>query len=113
VIGKSLAKLAKGKKIVLVSKDGVTARLATRDVQAQTDASVAVLAGGLDAWTAAGKATVESEEPVDADAIDYLFWAHDRHQGNQTAMNTYLDWETDLPRQIEADGDTNFWSKPA
>ncbi|MEQ8194202.1 MAG: rhodanese-like domain-containing protein [Rhodospirillales bacterium] len=114
----ALAKLPqdikKCKKIVVTSKDGLAARLAAFDLQSQSGVAVAVLAGGTDAWIAAGKETESSPDtPPDNEAIDYLFWAHDRHQGNKVAMNTYLDWERDLPNQIAEDGDARFWSKPA
>jgi rhodanese-related sulfurtransferase len=110
----ALAKLPKNRKIILTSKDGVTAKLALLDVQSAIDAPVAVLEGGTDAWIAAGKPTDASPDtPPDSEAIDYLFWAHDRHKGNKVAMNTYLDWERDLPNQIAEDGDAKFWSKPA
>ncbi len=112
----TVAKLPKSDKIILTSNDGVAAKLASIDLQNARDAPVAVLAilaGGTDAWIAAGKPTVSSSDPKDDACIDYLFWAHDRHQGNQVAMNTYLDWEQDLPRQLKEDGDTNFWSRPA
>lgn len=113
VLDDALAKLSKSPKVILVSKDGVAAKLASIDVQSASDAPVAVLAGGMDAWVASGKPTASSSDPKDEACIDYLFWAHDRHQGNQVAMNTYLDWEQDLPRQLKEDGDTNFWSRPS
>jgi rhodanese-related sulfurtransferase len=113
-LGPALAKLPKNCKIILTSKDGVTAKLALLDVQSAIDAPVAVLEGGTDAWIAAGRKTESSPDtPPDSEAIDYLFWAHDRHKGNKVAMNTYLDWERDLPNQIAEDGDAKFWSKPA
>ena len=40
--------------------------------------------------------------------IDYLFWNHDRHAGNQAAMRAYLLWETELPAEITRDGLTGF-----
>ena len=113
VMGKAIATLPKGKKIILTSKDGIAAQLGALDLENSGDVPIAVLAGGTDAWIAAGKSTVSSGDPKDEACIDYLFWAHDRHQGNQVAMNTYLDWEQDLPRQLKEDGDTNFWSRPA
>lgn len=35
------------------------------------------------------------------DCIDYLFFVHDRHQGNKAAAIQYLKWETDLTSQID------------
>jgi hypothetical protein len=59
------------------------------------------------AETAAG-----SGNPPDAERIDYLFWNHDRHAGNRTAMQAYLRWETELPEQIAADGLAGFTLNP-
>jgi rhodanese-related sulfurtransferase len=41
-------------------------------------------------------------DPPDAECIDYLFFVHDRHQGNMIAAQAYLDWETGLLDQIDA-----------
>lgn len=48
------------------------------------------------------------ETPPDGACIDFLFFVHDRHQGNEEAMRGYLSWEEALPAQIAADGDAIF-----
>ncbi|WP_322895514.1 MULTISPECIES: rhodanese-like domain-containing protein [unclassified Yoonia] len=40
--------------------------------------------------------------PVDRDAIDHLFFVHDRHDGNLDACRRYLEWETGLVAQLDA-----------
>ncbi|WP_413729758.1 rhodanese-like domain-containing protein [Sodalis sp. RH22] len=52
-------------------------------------------------WQAAGL-TVQSspQNPPEGQQIDYLFWLHDRHDGNAAASAAYLAWEADLPRQV-------------
>jgi hypothetical protein len=40
--------------------------------------------------------------PADADCIDYLFFVHDRHDGNKEAARRYLAWETGLVAQLDA-----------
>ncbi|MGC3962274.1 MAG: rhodanese-like domain-containing protein [Rhodocyclaceae bacterium] len=42
-------------------------------------------------------------EPDDASAIDYLFFVHDRHDGNLDAARRYLEWETGLIGQCTPD----------
>ena len=104
-----LPQLPTGKRVVLYSEHETRARLAAVDLKAMTDAPVAVLAGGREAWRAAGRPLEASPgAPPDADCIDFLFFVHDRHQGNQQAMRDYLSWEEALPAQIEADGDASF-----
>jgi hypothetical protein len=58
---------------------------------------------GLAAWQQAGlpvEATPDS--PTDAECIDYLFFVHDRHDGNKEAARRYLAWETGLVPQLDA-----------
>lgn len=104
-----LARVPSGKRLVLYSEHETRARLAAIDLQALTRAPVAVLQGGREAWTAQGLPVEASPDtPPDAECIDYLFFVHDRHQGNQQAMREYLRWEEALPAQIAADGDARF-----
>ena len=59
--------------------------------------------GGLPAWTAAGyPVTATSDSPPDKACIDYLFFVHDRHDGNKAAARQYLAWETNLVSQLDA-----------
>lgn len=104
-----LPQLSAGRRIVLYSEHETRARLAAIDLKELTDAPVAVLAGGREAWAAAGLPLEASPGvPPDGDCIDFLFFVHDRHQGNQEAMRGYLSWEEALPAQIQADGDATF-----
>jgi hypothetical protein len=87
--------------VVVWAADEVLARLAAHDLAQLTAARVVVARGGPGAWKAAGLALEATPDtPPDADRIDFLFWAHDRHDGNPAAMRTYLGWEADLPGQI-------------
>ena len=87
------ATLPAGKTVVLYSEHETRARLAAPDLRAVTDAPVAILQGGREAWTKAGLPTETSPDtPPDSERIDYLFFVHDRHQGNEQAMRDYLSW---------------------
>ncbi len=44
--------------------------------------------------------TDQAELP-DEQCIDFLFFVHDRHQGNKEAARQYLEWETNLISQID------------
>ena len=39
--------------------------------------------------------------PPDQDCIDFLFFVHDRHDGNKDAARRYLEWETGLIAQLD------------
>lgn len=61
-----------------------------------------LLAGGPDDWRAAGLPMEASPtSPSDAQCIDYLFFVHDRHDGNKEAARRYLAWETGLVAQLD------------
>jgi hypothetical protein len=95
-----LPELPSGKRVVLYAEHETQARLAAIDLKAMTDVPIAVLDGGRAAWTAAERPLESSPDtPPDAACIDFLFFVHDRHQGNQQAMRVYLSWEEPCPRR--------------
>jgi rhodanese-related sulfurtransferase len=88
--------------VVLIAEDAALASLAARDLR---EAGVAqVLRASWQTCIDSGLARVSTpEEPSDAEAIDYLFFVHDRHDGNLDAARRYLAWETGLIAQCSAD----------
>ncbi len=50
---------------------------------------------------AAGWPPVSNDHMPDGSCIDYLFFVHDRHDGNKEAARKYLEWETNLVSQID------------
>lgn len=63
---------------------------------------VKLLEGGPAEWAAAGLTVVTTPlDPPDADCIDYLFFVHDRHDGNMDAARRYLEWEMGLLGQLD------------
>ena len=95
--------------MVLYSQHETRARLAAIDLSEVIDTSIAILQGGREAWLEAGLPVEESPDtPPDEDCIDYLFWVSRRHMGSDEAALAYLEWEENLPAQIEADGDARF-----
>jgi rhodanese-related sulfurtransferase len=59
-------------------------------------------AGSPETWADAGHAVVVTPDvPTDEDCIDYLFFVHDRHDGNMDAARRYLKWETGLIAQLD------------
>ncbi len=97
-------------RILLYSMHESRARLMARELSDLTDIPIAILEGGREAWLAEGRA-LEATPPgalADEARIDFLFWVHDRHLGNDQAARDYLAWEESLPAQIEADGDAGY-----
>ena len=96
-------------RIVVFAEDAVIGALAALDLRELCRGDVALTLGGIDSWRAADM-TVEAagDTPPDAERIDFLFWNHDRHEGNFDAMRAYLRWETELPGRIAADATAPF-----
>ena len=86
-------------RILLVDDEEVSRELVADFLVEQLGYEVVQAADGL----AAGF-PVEStpNSPDDASAIDYLFFVHDRHDGNREAARRYLAWETGLVAQLDA-----------
>lgn len=103
------ANLPKGKQVVLYSEHETRAWLLAIDLAELVDEPIAILRGGRENWRAEGRALESSPNvPPDSEQLDFLFFVHDRHDGNEQAMRDYLDWEEGLPAQIAEDGDARY-----
>jgi rhodanese-related sulfurtransferase len=96
--------------LVLTSGDRLVARYAAAEAAQLTDAEVAVLAGGNDAWRAAGLDLVVGEDGLEASPVDAFLRAYDCTTGVEQAMRDYLDWEVDLINRLDQDGTLPFRS---
>lgn len=91
-----------GRNCLLVADKVEVAQLAAMDLVEAGAASVRVVDGGMEAWRAAGLPVEASADlPSDDDRIDFLFFVHDRHEGNLDASRAYLAWETGLIAQLD------------
>lgn len=52
------------------------------------------------------------DHPSDEECIDYLFFVHDRHDGNKAAARKYLEWETNLVSQMDTQERDTFLIQP-
>lgn len=94
--------------ILLAAEAGVGA-LAARELAELGVTRVRINCDKPAAWRSAGLAVEASPEtPSDADCIDYLFFVHDRHDGNKAAARQYIAWETNLVNQIDAEERASF-----
>jgi rhodanese-related sulfurtransferase len=93
--------VAKGRRVLLAGDANVTA-LAAGDLFAAGAIAIERVAGDARDWRSAGLVLDSSPQvPADTDAIDYLFFVHDRHDGNLDAARRYLAWETGLLAQLD------------
>ena len=91
------------KPVVLVADDPAIAALAAIDLGEAGAKDVRVLAGGHEAWRNAGlPVTASPQSPTDAECIDFSFFTHGRHEGDEAAARAYLTWEIGLVDQLDA-----------
>ncbi|CAG9182908.1 rhodanese-like domain-containing protein [Cupriavidus pampae] len=103
-LARDLAEVPRHVTLIVVDdrKSGAAARLAIGDLHALGYQDVRVLAGGIGAWKEAGQPLRQGAHFLpDARCIDYLFFVHDRHDGNKDAARAYLAWETGLIAQLD------------
>jgi rhodanese-related sulfurtransferase len=95
--------------VVLVADETDLARAAAQDLRESGCNDIRLLAGGIEAWRAAGLPLEASpEQPARAECIDFIFFTHGRHEGDAAAARQYLAWETQLLGQLDADERGSF-----
>ena len=90
------------KSILFVAEDIETAQLASIDLREMGVNQIYVNVDTPTSWKEA-KLPLEStpNSPTNEQCIDYLFFVHDRHDGNKAAARQYLAWEMNLLAQID------------
>jgi rhodanese-related sulfurtransferase len=87
--------------VALVADDPAVAALAASELPPDQQRTAMLLEGGLTAWHAANLPVhATPDDPANADCIDFLFFVHDRHDGNKEAARRYLAWELGLVEQM-------------
>ena len=89
--------------VIVIATDLGVARAASADLEELGCVVMGVFGGRADDWRNASLPVTSTPTiPADADCIDYLFFVHDRHDGNLDAARAYLSWETGLMAQMDA-----------
>jgi rhodanese-related sulfurtransferase len=95
------AGIAPGASVLLAGEKSV-AELAARDLREVGVSDIALVEGGPAEWRAVGlPVEATPDRPSDPEAIDFLFFVHDRHDGNLESARNYLAWETGLIDQLD------------
>ncbi len=95
-------------RLVLTSEDGRLAQYAVAEAGQMTPAEVLVLAGGNQAWQAAGFELVAGEDGLEENPLDAFPRPYDQQHSVEEAMLAYLDWEIELINRIDRDGSLKF-----
>lgn len=97
-----LAALSKENSVLLIAEDFATAQLAAVDLLEIGVEHIFVNTDTPAMWKEAKlKLETTPNSPIDEECIDYLFFVHDRHDGNKAAARQYLAWEMNLLAQID------------
>jgi rhodanese-related sulfurtransferase len=104
----TMPRLADTQVLVFTSPDGVIAKLAAPEASELTDTRIRVLAGGTDAWIAAGFEMRDGLENMANERVDVWLKPYDFEKSVEDKMREYLTWEVDLVNAIERDGDHRF-----
>lgn len=95
--------------VYLLGDDPAVAALAARELRSLGHGEVFAVAGGQAALAAAGAELERNAElPGREEAIDFLFFVHDRHDGNLESSRRYLAWEQGLIAQLDAEERASF-----
>jgi 3-mercaptopyruvate sulfurtransferase SseA len=103
----SLERVPKRRVLVLTSPDAALATLAAAELGDCGFPEVRVLAGGTAAWRAAGLPLATGREAM-ADTPDDCWRRPYDPYARPGARERYLEWEIELVRQIEREGDIGF-----
>ncbi len=96
-------------RVFLLTEDVVQASYTAEDLNAMGVQVMGLVEGGFKAWQAAGLPTESSPNlPMDEECIDFLFFVHDRHDGNLESARRYLEWETGLIAQLDEQERSSF-----
>ncbi len=108
-LAQALAAIGEVQRLVLTSEDGTLAQLAAADARAlRPDLDVRALAGGNQAWQAAGLPVAAGLERPTCAVDDVWYKPYEHVEADPEAMQGYLTWEVDLVPQIARDGDARF-----
>ncbi len=98
-----------GRTAALFTDEATAGQLAAIDLKEQGATDVVEVAGGLEAWAGAGLPVEATPDlPAEAQCIDYLWFVHDRHDGNLESSRRYLAWEQGLIAQLDSDERAEF-----
>ena len=100
--------------VLLASPDGVLARSVAAELGERTGRDVRAIAGGTEAWVAAGLPVAKGAEGVLTGDDDHWFspYAHPDKDARDAGFRAYLDWELGLVAQLERETDVSIRLAP-
>lgn len=101
--------------VLIFSSDGVLAQTVAAELAARTGRDVRAVAGGTQAWAAAGLEVESGREGVlTGDDDGWLSpYRHADKSARDAGFRAYLEWEVKLAEQLQREGDTGIRLIPA
>jgi len=101
-LSRTLEGVDNSRPIVIVSDDEVEAQLAANDLMESGRILTHYFPNFSSTADFLGLECIGTPHlPPDSERIDYLFFVHDRHDGNKAAARQYLAWEINLLSQLD------------
>lgn len=103
-----VSRLPVGARYVVISEDGLLARLVVPELAGCVQGVVYALQGGMRAWEQAGLSTRTGDTNLASRPIDRYQRPYEGTDAPREAMQAYLDWEFGLIEQLQRDGTHHF-----
>lgn len=94
--------------VLVASNPGIAALAASELSAAQLQRSRCIIADSATLGRYGKNIDATPDHPANADCLDYLFFVHDRHNGNKLAATQYLQWEQNLVSQLDQQERSSF-----
>ena len=94
--------------VLVASNPGIAALAASELSAAQLQRSRCIIADSATLAHYGKNIDATPDHPSNADCLDYLFFVHDRHNGNKLAATQYLQWEQNLVSQLDHQERSSF-----
>jgi len=94
--------------VLVASNPGIAALAASELSAAQLQRSQCIIADSATLAHYGQNIDATPDHPSNADCLDYLFFVHDRHNGNKLAATQYLQWEQNLVSQLDQQERSSF-----
>ncbi len=105
---RALEQMPSAPRVVITCPDGLLSAYAAPDVSAAIGREVEVLAGGTNAWKAAGHPLEQGPTRLASPPLDRYKRPYEGTNNAREAMQGYLDWEFGLVEQLRRDGTHHF-----
>lgn len=103
------AAIGTAERIIVTANEAALADLAAVDVKAHwPNAQVQVLIDGTAAWSASGLALESGFERATSTPDDIWYKPYEQGENYAVAAREYLEWEVNLPKQVERDATIQF-----